>query len=159
MNSDENFAKLFRNKNTKNNKVLELAIGDLHLISLPFNLGSQSPDNTTSNTAADLSIGDYQDNASITTSYSNIEDDGDSTKDIVSMFNIVIATVSGNLMRQIYPNYSYKCQQHKYTSIPGEDPMAAAMGLRQYTYGSCRQSLRRYEKSSFHCFSLLIIVV
>lgn len=148
--SDENFAKLFRNKNIKQNKVLELAIEDLHLICLPYNASTQQPANATEGCALDCNITapltnlDHQDTASITTAFSTLEDEVEGGKDVISVFNIVIATVSGSLMKKIYPNYAYKCQQMKFTSIPGEDPVAAAMGLRQYTYGLCRESLKRY---------------
>ncbi len=124
--------------------MLELAIGDLHLVCLPYNASTQQqqpPPNQINDVP--FNNPDYQDTASITTALSTLEDEVEGGKDVISVFNIVIATVSGNLMKKIYPNYAYKCQQMKFTSIPGEDPIAAAMGLRQYTYGLCRESLKR----------------
>ncbi len=60
-----------------------------------------------------------------------------------SMFNIVIVSITGRAMRRINRDFMFKCQ-YRGLSPAGSDPVAAALALRDRSFGVCTASLRRY---------------
>lgn len=129
--SKDNFAKLFVVKGSLAGKSFELAMDDLHFISFPCLISGQTDEPPASGESSE-----------------------EKAPDVISMFNIVIATISGQAMQRINKNFLYKCQC-KYLSHCGEDPIAAALGLRLYSYGICKQSLRRVLEAATNALCTL----
>lgn len=123
------------------NKVLELTIDDLHFISFPcpctaaaVSDATLSTNNTTGQQSGDVSIADTQSMGSGVLGSSGYT---------LSMFNIVVVSVTAKAMRKINPNLLFKCQ-HRGVASAGSDPIAAAHALRDRPYGVCTASLKRY---------------
>ncbi len=144
--SDENFAKLFRAKNALLGKFLDFSIGDLHFISLPCTCPLASPA-TPSHDEAQHKEKSYAE-AVTGMPPSVVNPDVQIERDLISSFNIVIATISRKAMAEIQRDFIYKCQS-KCCTLPGEDPIAAAMGLRTKLTGVCNSSIKRCVCSIF----------
>lgn len=129
--SQENFAKLFRSKNSLCHKVLELSIGDLSFISYPCPCHSDEDHSTDTNVTRSAH--------------------GESSnQEVITFFNVVITSVSLKTLVKLDRNFIYKCQT-KFSSISGEDPIAAAMGLKGRYNNLCQQTLRRLIEVISNC--------
>jgi len=141
----ENLAKLFRPKNALYNKILEISIDDLNFVSYPCQCqGSASDEISTNDTAASntATTGSLQNNP-----LSPVALGTSQSAEVITMFNIIVTSVSHKAMLKINPDFVYKCK-YKFVSTPGSDPVAAAIGVNTQSYGLCKQSIRRYL-----CFS------
>ena len=122
----ENLAKLFRPKNALYNKILEISIDDLNFVSYPcqcqgssYDEASIHDDNPTSNGGgAGL----------MSNTLSPIAVGGCQSGEVITMFNLIVTSVSHKAMLKINPAFAYKCQ-YKFASTPGSDPVAAAIGV------------------------------
>ena len=167
MYSLENLAKLFRPKNALLGKVLEISIDDLCFVSYPCQChgleyddaqfdsdvatngfaSSPSPVSSMAQTATAATSTTTTTANSATTAASSSSSTG-SGRDTITMFNVIITSVSSTAMKKINPNFEFKCQ-HKSASVPGIDPVAAALGLRAQSYGICKQTIRRKKYRTF----------
>ena len=141
----ENLAKLFRPKNALYNKILEISIDDLNFVSYPCQCqGSASDDASVndSNTTNIVAAGSLQNNP-----LSPIALGTSQSAEVITMFNIIVTSVSHKAMLKINPDFVYKCK-YKFVSTPGSDPVAAAIGVNMQSYGLCKQSIRRFLKFS-----------
>ena len=141
----ENLAKLFRPKNALYNKILEISIDDLNFVSYPCQCqGSASDDASVndSNTTNIVGSGSLQNNP-----LSPIALGTSQSAEVITMFNIIVTSVSHKAMLKINPDFVYKCK-YKFVSTPGSDPVAAAIGVNMQSYGLCKQSIRRFLKFS-----------
>lgn len=127
MHSPDNFAKLFRPKASLFNKVLELTIDDLHYISFPCPCSDELSTDTSIQT----------------------------TTDVITLFNVVIATVRESAMRKLesISNAESKRSNKKKNvfskyEASGSDPVAAALGLQSNAQTVCPAVLRRLVYSS-----------
>lgn len=138
-------------------KSFELAIDDLHFLSYPC-----SPKKTT---FPSTSLAETEDTTNkteegkmkkteISSTGATSSSSQSQTEDILSQFNIVIATISGEAMARVNRNFLYKCQC-RYYGHPGEDPMSLLLGLRQFSYGICTPTLKRLLES---CMTHLTIL-
>lgn len=153
----ENIAKLFRPKNALLGKVLELSIEEFNFVSFPCqcpNLVSEGIEtSTTSSATGDVGLT----NSSTVGNTTCVVDNGPNTTagdatasttaapsglEVITMFNVIITSVSSQAMRKIDPEFYFKCQ-YESTGIPGADPVAAALGIHGHTFGICKQSIRR----------------
>eukprot|EP00981_Chlorochromonas_danica_P002800 scaffold539_cov187-Ochromonas_danica.AAC.21 len=141
-------------------KSFELAIDDLHFLSYPC-----SPKKTTfpSLSETENTNNKVEEEKTKKTEISSSSSGGggggasssqSQTEDILSQFNIVIATISGEAMAKVNRNFLYKCQC-RYYGHPGEDPMSLLLGLRQFSYGICTPTLKRLLES---CMTHLTIL-
>jgi hypothetical protein len=74
-----------------------------------------------------------------------------STGEAITMFNIIVTSVSAKAMRRMNADFAYKCQ-FRGICVPGADPLAASIGLRSHGYGICHQTIVRYARGLFLCF-------
>lgn len=158
----ENLAKLFRPKNALLSKVLEISIDDLCFISYPCQCHGLTYDEAASSgnggseaglpgASANTTLGPLNSPIGLYTAQSG----GNSSGEVITMFNVIVTCVSSKAMRKINPEFVFKCM-YKYASKPGTDPIASALGLRNQSYGICRETIRRYHNySSFSDFLLL----
>lgn len=128
--SQDNFAKLFRPKNALLNRVLSLTIDDLQFTSYPCPIGGEA-----TSPVPGASESDVQTSGTASSS-------GTELYYVISMFNIVIVSVTGKAMKKINPSIPYRCQL-RHSGLPGTDPVAVALGLREACCGVCSQSLQR----------------
>eukprot|EP01032_Pedospumella_encystans_P018954 gene18954-21562_t len=136
----ENLAKLFRPKNALYNKILEISIDDLNFVSYPCQCqGSASDDASVndSNSTNIVAAGSLQNNP-----LSPVALGTSQSAEVITMFNIIVTSVSHKAMLKINPDFVYKCK-YKFVSTPGSDPVAAAIGVNMQSYGLCKQSIRR----------------
>ncbi len=130
-------AKLFRPKNALYNKILEVSIDDLCFVSYPCQCQRLSYNDTSSVTDSSgmMAAGSFS-------ALSPIVIGNAQSEEVITMFNVIITSVSHKAMLKINPDFSYKCQ-YKFASMPGSDPIAAAIGVTSQNYGLCKQTIRR----------------
>lgn len=144
----ENLAKLFRPKNALLSKVLEISIDDLNFISYPCPCQGLSYDdmnlsNIPANEAGALNGGGALGVLGSPMGLPASQNGSCNSGEVITMFNVIITSVSCKAMRKINPDFAFKCQ-YKFASTPGADPIASALGLRAQSYGICRETIRRY---------------
>ena len=71
--------------------------------------------------------------------------DNDEETDYINMFNIVVATVRDSAMHRLRTAENWGTRHSYRPSSPGEDPIAAVMGLGNITSGISIPILRRYS--------------
>ena len=154
---------------------MELEIDDLHFVSFPCHCSDTYTSSSTSGdvisgstsiqgsssknnlagadavSAEGFTFGCF--NISIRCQLQLISNAGKQTAEVITLFNLVIATVSRKAIRRIDPQFLYRCQKGRQMSsfsaacsYPGVDPIAAAMALPDSSdraYGVCNQVLRR----------------
>lgn len=141
----ENLAKLFRPKNALLSKVLEISIDDLCFISYPCQCHGLAYDeaNGNGNASSEVGANGAYNQGSVNPLSSPIGlHSSQSGSEVITMFNVIITSVSSKAMRKINPEFVFKCQ-YKFASTPGADPIASALGLRAQSYGICRETIRR----------------
>jgi hypothetical protein len=134
----ENLAKLFRPKNALFGKVLEITIDDLCFYSYPCQCQGLAYEGA----AAENDITTNAPSASPTPMVSPAPVTGTNPAEVITMFNVIITTISAKAMRKINPDFEFKCH-FQFASLPGTDPVASALGLRTQSNGLCRNTLRR----------------
>ena len=141
----ENLAKLFRPKNALYSKVLEISVDDLCFVSYPCQCqGLTYNDTGTDNDSTSNCLTGLSSSPTLSPAMSPVNsiNTNNFPGEVITMFNVIITSVSSKAMRQIIPDFEFKCQ-FKFASMPGSDPVAAALGLRCQTYGICKQTMRR----------------
>jgi hypothetical protein len=132
-------AKLFRPKNALFSKVLEISIDDLCFVSYPCQCQGLAYEGMVLESDMSSTTGNPLGISPILTPI-NVPSNG--AGEVITMFNVIITSVSSKAMHKINSDFVFKCQ-YKFASAPGCDPVAAALGLRSQSYGVCKQTLRR----------------
>jgi hypothetical protein len=109
------------------NKVLELTIEDINYISFPCKCPDKDP-----------SLQHDQHRA------------------VTTLFNVVIAKISYKAMKRINVSFSYRCQL-KHSSLPGCNPISAALGMSKDNFGICNSVLKKFVVCLLYLFSLAFI--
>ena len=135
----ENLAKLFRPKNALYNKILEISIDDLNFVSYPCQCQGSSYDEASVHDDNSISGGF---GGSLSNALSPVAVAGSQSGEVITMFNLIVTSVSHKAMLKINPAFAYKCQ-YKFASTPGSDPVAAAIGVNNQCYGLCKQTIKR----------------
>lgn len=124
---------------------MDFSIGDLHFISLPCTCPLVAPAVPPAHDAADahnVKEKSYAEAVAGNQPPSIVNPEGSGEGDLISSFNIVIAVISRKAMFEIQKDFLYNCQ-NKSCALAGEDPIAAAMGLRTKLTGVCNASIKR----------------